>query len=202
MNKDFTQAAYPVAAAAPAHGIALAPMALPVQQAIPYALLFVLSSLTMIGCCESRIPTDMAALFGPLDSFFVKQLVEMFEVLTGVETSNRYEIFMKTNPHGPVLFAKEHSDFCARQCLGRNRPFDLRINFVGTSIPLLTLSRAYACCKNEVVVRNAQDQHIGTIRQDIFACCERRFQVYDERENHLYTVISPWYALCVCFSSC
>ena len=49
---------------------------------------------------------------------FIKQKVELLEVLTGCETKNRYNVFVR-NPDGSYVYlfkAKEDSGFCARQC--------------------------------------------------------------------------------------
>jgi hypothetical protein len=52
------------------------------------------------------------------DYAFVKQKVELLEALTGCETENRYQIFIR-NPDGSHYYlfkAKESSDCCERQC--------------------------------------------------------------------------------------
>jgi hypothetical protein len=52
-------------------------------------------------------------------SAFIKQKVELFEVLTGCETKNRYNVFL-TFPNGQtalIFKCKEESNCLARQCL-------------------------------------------------------------------------------------
>ena len=52
------------------------------------------------------------------DFCFIKQKVELFEVITGCETKNRYNIFIR-NYDGSFLYlfkVKENSNFCVRFC--------------------------------------------------------------------------------------
>lgn len=49
---------------------------------------------------------------------YIKQKIELLEIMTKFETKNRYNIFIK-NPDDTVLFlykAKEDSGCCSRQC--------------------------------------------------------------------------------------
>lgn len=52
-------------------------------------------------------------------SAFIKQKVELFEVLTGCETKNRYSVYLRyDNGVNALLFkCKEESSWCARNCL-------------------------------------------------------------------------------------
>lgn len=49
---------------------------------------------------------------------FIKQKIELLEVVTNFETKNRYNVFIR-NPDGTTTFlykAKEESGCCARNC--------------------------------------------------------------------------------------
>lgn len=74
-----------------------------------------------------QINKDMNAMFETnsymnalekADFAFIKQKVELLEVMTGCETKNRYKVFVRY-PDGSNLYlfkAKEDSDCCSRQC--------------------------------------------------------------------------------------
>ncbi len=50
---------------------------------------------------------------------YVKQKMELLEIITGCETKNRYQVFLKY-PDGTYVYifkAKENSGWCSRNCL-------------------------------------------------------------------------------------
>jgi hypothetical protein len=51
-------------------------------------------------------------------SVYVKQVVELFEMMTGYEIPNRYHVYAKDNDDNlTYLFkAKEESGYCVRNC--------------------------------------------------------------------------------------
>ena len=55
----------------------------------------------------------------------VKQKVELLELVLGLETNNKYEV--KNSMGQDIYKAEEKSNFCARQCCGPLRAFDLEI---------------------------------------------------------------------------
>lgn len=63
-------------------------------------------------------------IFGPNSKAKVKQRIEPFELLTGFETENKYDINFD---NGYMAVALEESDCCARQYCGPKRPFKMHI---------------------------------------------------------------------------
>ena len=51
-------------------------------------------------------------------SVFIKQEINILEMLTGCEQKNRYDIWVKfpQGPHQRLFRCKEESDFCMRLC--------------------------------------------------------------------------------------
>ncbi|XGW23173.1 hypothetical protein V3C99_005428 [Haemonchus contortus] len=65
------------------------------------------------------------SLLVPLAGVVVKQKLELFEILTGFETKNHYDIRSLT---GTSLYrASEKSSCCCRKCWGKNRGFQMSI---------------------------------------------------------------------------
>lgn len=50
---------------------------------------------------------------------FIKQKIEIFEMLTGCETKNSYNVFLRfaNNEYAYIFKCKEKSGWCARNCL-------------------------------------------------------------------------------------
>ncbi|MCP3667991.1 MAG: hypothetical protein GY696_36805 [Gammaproteobacteria bacterium] len=91
-----------------------------------------------------------------VDRILVEQLIEPFEIITNIETANRYLLM---NAYGQqVFFAAEQSDFCARQCCGSNREFIMSIlDNAGVEVRSLrdvsySLSRDWRNSKNSKVM--------------------------------------------------
>ena len=77
-----------------------------------------------------------------IDQLLVKQEVEIFEVMTGIETANKYKI---QNSMGQDVYkAEEKSDFCSRMCCGPIRDFHMEITD-HTGREVLHLDRPLNC---------------------------------------------------------
>eukprot|EP00698_Gefionella_okellyi_P008635 TRINITY_DN214_c0_g1_i2.p1 TRINITY_DN214_c0_g1~~TRINITY_DN214_c0_g1_i2.p1 ORF type:complete len:296 (+),score=37.50 TRINITY_DN214_c0_g1_i2:41-889(+) len=134
-------------------------------------------------------PVDLSCL-DPLDSVYIKQQVEMLEALTGIETQNKYKVFAKTSPNAPLMFAAEDSTFCARNCLGKKRPFSMMITSPSTSQLLLKLTRPYTCCLSELIVTDERDTQLGKIQEQC-VCCSRIFYGFDAQGTHIFEIFGP-----------
>jgi hypothetical protein len=120
------------------------------------------------------------AAFGDL---FIKQRVEVIEVLTGFETANEYDI-LGTTAMGmqPVFFAAEQSNCCTRNLCGSSRSFTMNIfsqanGFRPSTQPLFTIERPLrckpplCCCYlQELTVNDAAGAAIGRLEQH-YDCC-------------------------------
>jgi len=78
-------------------------------------------------------PAGGMDILAAVPGVYIKQKVEMMEVVTNIETENKYKIkeyFPATRTAGRKLFkAKEDSDCCTRQLCGPNRPFNLNFQY-------------------------------------------------------------------------
>ena len=130
------------------------------------------------------------AAYGDL---FIKQRVELLEVVTGFETANAYDILGTQNGQTePLFFAGEQSDCCTRQCCGSNRCFEMAVfsatNASSASTPLMTFERPLrnrppgCCCYlQEIKVFNEDgaargESPIGRLMQN-YSCCGSAFSV-------------------------
>eukprot|EP00744_Colponema_vietnamica_P004827 GILI01007151.1.p1 GENE.GILI01007151.1~~GILI01007151.1.p1 ORF type:complete len:331 (+),score=97.10 GILI01007151.1:76-993(+) len=145
-------------------------------------------------------PTSGYQILAALQTVRIKQKVEMLEVVTGIETENKYKIEME---NGTDLFkAVEKSDFCSRNCLpGSARPFEMKISLDSTKQPFLRLHRPFTCtflCLArpylDVFEQDQAGSRIGRVVQP-FTCCNHEFNVFDQSETLVYTI---WGNCCQC----
>jgi len=139
------------------------------------------------------------------DGIFIKQKMELTEVMTGCEGENTYYVYPLSKDgekKGKKLFkCKEKSGCCARQCLsGECRPFILKINLddddedLDTS-PFLLINRECACtcyCCNRpeitvTLVEDGKNEYLGKIREP-FTCCNIVLDIHDKDNNIKYNV--------------
>ena len=126
---------------------------------------------------------------------FIKQKLELLEVVTGCQTENSYNVF-ELGEDGEkkgeaFLKAKEKSDTCARIFLPSScRPFKMKINHKGGNQDhnnFLDMDREYTCtcfCLNrpEMTVtntENGENNRIGKVTNP-FLCCDYGVDVYDK----------------------
>jgi hypothetical protein len=145
---------------------------------------------------------SILAQFGDM---FVKQQVELLEMITGFETANSYHIFGGMSPQ-PVMFAGEQSDCCVRQCCGSIRNFDMAVCAVGNGMPLFSFRRPlrcstpHCCCylqELEVFQGAPGGQQIGKLIQQ-YSCCGSEFHV-TVGDRVVYHISGP---CCVCDGPC
>ncbi|XP_060595303.1 phospholipid scramblase 2-like [Ruditapes philippinarum] len=77
-----------------------------------------------------------------IDQLLVKQQVEIFEIITGWETANRYKV--QNSLGQQVYYASEESDTCARQCCGASRGFIIHITD-NTGQEVIRVTREFKC---------------------------------------------------------
>ncbi len=110
---------------------------------------------------------------------FVKQRVEGFEAVTGIETRNRYEVM---TPEGQaVMWAYEESGTLGRLFLKRNRPLTLHITDLGGR-DVLVASRAFFWFFMNLQVHGADGRPLGAIRRK-FGILKRRLVIEDAQGN-------------------
>ncbi len=113
------------------------------------------------------------------ESLTVRQQVEMLQVFTGLETTNRYRVL---DPDGnDLMFAYEQSGFLGRQFLGGHRP--LTLNFIdGEGRHLMVAKRKFFWFFSHLDFYSPEGSPLGgMIRR--FRIIGRRFDVYDDHEQ-------------------
>jgi len=128
----------------------------------------------------------------PLDTFLVKQQVEHFEAITGIETENSYQVLGAngTKPClGPVL-AKESSGFLARMVCGNRRPWTIRLG----SPALIVIERPFKWLLQEVrVYANDNGALLGSVHRDCRGFpFQRNFSIRDAAGMPLLQITCPF----------
>lgn len=133
----------------------------------------------------------------------IKQAIEWLEVITGCETRNRYDVFLK-DEFGVKKYAfkcKEQSGCCARCiCAGDSRPFKMKVQHVnqnsyGESFKQLFAwfdrpFRCTCCClrRPEMFGKYEKTQSsFGHVKEN-WSCCSPMFTVTDKMGNPKYYV--------------
>ncbi|XP_005095743.1 phospholipid scramblase 1 [Aplysia californica] len=153
----------------------------------------------------SGVPTGLEYLT-QVDQLICKQIVELFEVLTGWECKNKYRIMNSLNQQ--VFYAFEESGTCHRLFCGSDRGFTIHItdNF---QQEVLRIERPFlccrgccwcaeGCCKYPVYIKDREGNQLGTVGM-MNSCCKPHFGVYDNDENLIYEM---WGPLCPCQCVC
>jgi hypothetical protein len=142
-----------------------------------------------------------------LERVFIKQKIELLEVITGCETQNKYEIFAADSDgdkKGKALFkAKEKSGWCERNCLAADcRPFKMKIadeqfeQDNESEQVFLRLDRDCQCsfmCWNRPEVKvysnvgGVDNKLLGSVVNP-FMCCDKGVTIYDENRTLIYDI--------------
>ena len=141
-----------------------------------------------------------------LPGIFVKQKIELLEVLTGCETENKYMVYekkpgeIKKASKKKLYKCKEKSGCYSRQCLSNDcRAFNLKVSNLGFSDEYdkecLRVEKECTCtflCFNRpfskvYYTEDGGQTYLGKIR-DPFDCCNFTFKVYDS-EDRLFSKI-------------
>ncbi|XP_022096954.1 phospholipid scramblase 2-like [Acanthaster planci] len=109
-----------------------------------------------------------------VDQLLVHQQVELFEVVTDIETQNRYQV--KNSLGQQIYFAHEESEFCERICCGPRRGFTMHVTD-NMNQEVLRISRELKicggccwcanadCCAMDIAVEAPVGNVIGYVRQ-------------------------------------
>jgi len=149
----------------------------------------------------SGVPEGLEYL-SQIDQLLVKQKVEVFEMLTDIETANKYKI--KNSMGQNVYKAKEKSNFCARQCCGPLRSFKMKITdnndreVLSIKRPLNCSSCCFPCCLQEMSVTSPiTGQLLGSIQQQ-WHCFLPVFSVLDDKGECVLTIEGPFCTFSFC----
>eukprot|EP00698_Gefionella_okellyi_P020986 TRINITY_DN6685_c0_g1_i2.p2 TRINITY_DN6685_c0_g1~~TRINITY_DN6685_c0_g1_i2.p2 ORF type:complete len:255 (-),score=33.34 TRINITY_DN6685_c0_g1_i2:1241-1900(-) len=133
-------------------------------------------------------PVDIGIL-APLESLFIQENIQLLDFF-GIEAANSYNIFAKTNPQGPLLFAGEQSDFCARQCLGKSRPYTMVVMHPVTRQLVMKAVRPFKCCLSELMVYDHAERLLGHVQQRCTPCA-RTFDIVDASGSKFLEIYGP-----------
>ncbi|XP_015184916.1 PREDICTED: phospholipid scramblase 2-like isoform X1 [Polistes dominula] len=161
-------------------------------------------------------PPGLEYLMG-LDHLFVKQKIELFEVIVDFETKNKYKVM---NIRGEqIYYVAEKSSCCSRYCCGTYRSCEFQVmDGVGREVlnmirPLKCDSCCCPCCLQELEVysggvlmgsvvqdwsifrpwfsvRNANGDTVLTIKGPLLRCLEANFKVKSADGVHRVGMIS------------
>ncbi|XP_004629337.2 phospholipid scramblase 1-like [Octodon degus] len=137
-----------------------------------------------------------------IDQILVHQQIELLEVLTGIETNNKYEI--KNSLGQRVYFAAEDNDFGTLNFGGPSRPFTLRIlDNMGREVvtmvrPLRCDCCCCPCCLQEIEIQAPPGVPVGYVSQKWHPCLPK-FTVQNERREDVLKINGPCIS-CSCYS--
>lgn len=124
-----------------------------------------------------------------IKALVIKQKKEIPEILTGIETKNKYSIMNESGEE--IFFAKEESSFISRFFLKMMRPFKIHI-LSKTGEILLTFQAPFRFFFRELNVYDNSGKFLGKIKRK-FSIFSREFSVSDETGNEIYTVYAPFF---------
>lgn len=151
-----------------------------------------------------------------LEGIFVKQKIDLLEVLTGCEVENKYEVYRKApgkvKKAGKKLWkCKEKSGCYSRQCMTNNcRPLNIKIVNLGANDDhdreCMFVERpctcSFLCCNRPFAkvffTENGGSEYLGKIT-DPWDCCNYSFKVYNKQDELAYTIFTT---CCQCALCC
>jgi len=123
-----------------------------------------------------------------LDYLFVKQHVELLEVVTGLEGSNRYDLM---NKFGQLVYkARESTNCCVRNCCPCCG-FEMRITDMN-GVEVIHFTRPCYCCKPTMEVSCPPGNRIGSVAQQCFTCIPK-FHIKNEAGITELVVKGPFF---------
>ncbi len=126
-------------------------------------------------------------------SLKVKQVKEWGEILTGFETTNRYQI--ADDDGRPFLVAGETGGgllaMVVRMFLKAKRPFTMEVRSLQNR-PVLTVDRPFRFFFSAAHVTGAEGEQLGTIQQK-FKLFGRLYEVLDSRGAVMATLQGPFF---------
>ena len=135
-----------------------------------------------------------------VDQILVHQQVELWEIITGCQTANRY--IVKNTLGQQIYFAAEESNpFCRKRC-GANRPFTLSI-LDNSKNEVIHMTREFTCtspcfccwCKQRMEVQSPPGQVVGYINLNC-TCWDPVFSIQDAEDREILTITGSMAALC------
>ena len=129
----------------------------------------------------------------PVQGFLIDQSFETFEVFTGFETRNRYDI--RSSTYDSLYWAVEdQGSIVARILLGGWRPFEIAVRSL-IDEPVLTVRSPFRWFFHEATIDGATGEPLGWVRRR-WSVLRRRYEVRDAADGRTYhlagTLLHPW----------
>ena len=137
-----------------------------------------------------------------LPGLFIKQKIELLEIMTGFETENKYNVYAldpATGSKGKKIFkAKEKSECCERQYCGPKRGFRIEVKtdaepkVLGFSFEREFAWECFCLCRSTLRVVNPANQVIADVHHP-FNCCETILHIRGPDGTVWYRIGSGYY---------
>lgn len=173
----------------------------------------------------SPVPASMGGsgidALASVSELWIQQKVDLFEVFTGMDISNVYNIFRSKNEKESNMrwmMAMEKSDCCCRVFLKSRRELTMDIGMPfasagqtmeqklgltesATIAPIIKIQRPFTCCLTEMTVSDGNNQVIGKIDEEctnMIGCCPVTIKATDASGAEMYNIKGP----CRCWMDC
>lgn len=137
-----------------------------------------------------------------IPGLFVKQKIELLEIMTGYETENKYNVYAldpDTGEKGQKLFkARERSECCERQYCGSSRGFSIEVSSlepqkqIGMLFEREFAVECFCACRSLLHVKDPAGNPLGEVFHP-FACCETILDIRGPDGKVCYHVNSGCY---------
>ena len=140
---------------------------------------------------------DAMNLIAQSSGCYIKQKVELLEILTGCETKNRYDVALKINNTFYKAFTcKEISNCCCRNfCYSEAREFQMDIKYTPNGVDCgswALIDRPFKCtcccfCRPEMTVTLRNGMKIGKINEP-WGCCNVNIDITNNQNLLKYKI--------------
>ncbi|XP_063297073.1 phospholipid scramblase 1-like [Pelobates fuscus] len=137
-----------------------------------------------------------------IDQILIHQQIEILELFTGFETSNKYEIKNSTGQR--IYFAAEQNDCCNQYFCGSARSFTITVvdnanqEVMKLMRPLRCDCCCTPCCLQKLEVQAPPGIPVGYVIQNWHPYLPK-FTIQNEREQNILKIVGPC-VLCRCCS--
>eukprot|EP01012_Entosiphon_sulcatum_P050468 TRINITY_DN69301_c0_g1_i1.p1 TRINITY_DN69301_c0_g1~~TRINITY_DN69301_c0_g1_i1.p1 ORF type:complete len:254 (-),score=39.36 TRINITY_DN69301_c0_g1_i1:61-780(-) len=151
-----------------------------------------------------EVPTGMDSLMS-VSELYIKQKVDLFEVITGLDVSNVYTIYRNKQDMEQkqrLMMATEKSDCCCRIWLRSRRELTMDIGEPKTT-PIIKIHRPCTLCLTEMTVSDGNGREVGKLDEEcsnLLFCCPVRANATDGSGNAMFAVKGPtpcWMHMCM-----
>ncbi|CAL8068612.1 unnamed protein product [Calicophoron daubneyi] len=141
-----------------------------------------------------------------VDHLFVKQKKEILEIVTGIETENRYDVL---NALGQTVYrCVEEASYFQMSCCGASRAFTMHV-YDNAGIEVVRIIRPYKyhcmqwcncckCCQDEVEVQSPVGTVAGYVTQ-MSDGCKIKYNIMDSNQTSVLQLKGSSYCICECW---